>query len=154
MRDTPLSIQVADSEQRALEQVLSLLDAENSHLSVVAASGEACRLSPSLEGGLRAILHVLRAQRAIEVLPVEEELTPNEAAERLNVSRTFISKLIERGELSCRMVGTHKRIPLGDVLACKERMAAKRQTGLAAIAELSQAQRGEIDAPYPGRRQV
>lgn len=151
MRDSALSFHVPESEQAALEQVLVLLERENTHLGVVGASGEAVSLSPALEGGLRGLLHLLRTRRAVEVLPADDELSPNDAAERLSVSRTFVNKLLERGELSCRMVGTHKRIPLGEVLAYKERMVAGRREGLAAIAAFSQLQAGDIDAPYPGR---
>jgi len=96
-------------------------------------------------------LRLLLDRHAVEVLPADDELSPNDAADRLNVSRTFVNKLLERGELPYRTVGTHKRIPLAEVLAYKERVAARRREGLAAIAEFSQLQGGEVDAPYPGR---
>lgn len=151
LRDHAFSFQVPAAELPALQVVLAALEGENAHLGVVGASGGALSLSPALEGGLRDVLRLLLTRHAVEVLPADEELSPNEAADRLNVSRTFVNKLLERGELPCRMVGTHKRIPLADLLTYMERIAARRREGLAAIAGFSQAQGGEIDAPYPGR---
>src|SRR5262249_3990900 len=51
--------------------------------------------------------------RAYEGLlqPLPSEMTTNQAAEFLDVSRPFVIKLVQRRELPCRMVGKHRRIP-------------------------------------------
>ena len=83
--------------------------------------GVRVEVSPELE----AAVH--RAYKGL-LDPLPREMTTTQAAEFLDVSRPFVIKLIKRGELPCRMVGKHRRIP-GDALrAYREKMfqGAKR----------------------------
>jgi excisionase family DNA binding protein len=57
-------------------------------------------------------------QRLLQPLPIE--MTTNQAAEFLDVSRPFVIKLVQRGELPCRMVGKHRRIPSEAVLRYRD----------------------------------
>lgn len=151
MRDVAVSLEVPDAELHALGQLVDALD-QDGHLQVVDAAGKAVAVSPKLHVGLKDLLRFLRRQHAVEVVPADRELTPNEAADLLNVSRTFVYKLIERGELPCRMVGAHKRIPLEAALAYKKAKRARwANEGSLEIAAFSQLQDGEIDEPFPGR---
>jgi excisionase family DNA binding protein len=43
------------------------------------------------------------------------------------VSRPFIIRLVEEGKLACRLAGTHRRIPIADLLALKEANRAERR---------------------------
>ncbi|MGO1592554.1 MAG: helix-turn-helix domain-containing protein [Ancrocorticia sp.] len=58
------------------------------------------------------------------VIGMSEELTPNEAARVLGVSRTTIMKRVDRGEIPFRRVGTHVRIRMASIEAY---LAAERQ---------------------------
>ena len=69
---------------------------------------------------LRHILIDLSQNRAVQVLPLDLELTTVQAAEFLQVSRPFLIKRIESGEIPCRMVGTHRRLALKDLIAYRE----------------------------------
>ncbi len=73
---------------------------------------------------LRRLLIDLSQNRAVQILPTGMELTTVQAAEFLQVSRPFLIKLIEKGELECRMVGTHRRLELGKLIAYREKMRA------------------------------
>jgi excisionase family DNA binding protein len=68
-----------------------------------------------------------------------EEMTTNQAAEFLDVSRPFVIKLIKRGELPCRMVGKHRRIPAAALVAYKEKMFQQARNAANEMAEMSQA---------------
>ena len=64
---------------------------------------------------------------AVTVVPVAAEVTAQQAAEILGVSRPFLIRLVDDGKLACRLVGTHRRIPLVDLLAFKQANRAERR---------------------------
>ena len=92
-------------------------------------------LGKALSEVLITMLRELAEGNAITMIPISEELTTQEAADLLNVSRPFLIKLIDRKELGCRMVGRHRRLKAADVFAYKERMSAGRKSALQEIAD-------------------
>ncbi len=76
---------------------------------------------------LQKILEETAAGRAVTVFAQGAELTTQEAADMLNVSRPYLIRLLEKGELSYRMVGTHRRIPLEEVLRYKDAIDTQRR---------------------------
>ncbi len=64
--------------------------------------------------------------KAVAMMPVEDEVSPQEAAEILKVSRPYAAKLFDEGAIPSRRVGTHRRALTGDVLAYKQREKAAR----------------------------
>jgi excisionase family DNA binding protein len=98
---------------------------------------------PALEAAVR---------RAIEAAarPLPKEMTTTQAADYLDVSRPFVIKLVKRGELPCRMVGKHRRIPSDALKAYKENMfqrAREAADEMVRIAEESGLR--EVDGPPP-----
>ncbi|RYD30901.1 MAG: DNA-binding protein [Verrucomicrobiaceae bacterium] len=87
---------------------------------------------------LREALDNVAKGRGIAVIPIEEEVTPQEAAELLNVSRPFASRLFDQGAFPSRRVGTHRRALAADVLAYKDREKAARLKVLDELAAESQ----------------
>src|SRR5262249_44375683 len=65
---------------------------------------------------------------AIDVVPVDEEVSAQEAADFLKVSRPYLLNLVKKGVLPCRMVGAHHRIPMGAVIAYKREQAPRRRS--------------------------
>lgn len=68
--------------------------------------------------------------RAVTMAPIEKQLTTQEAAEFLGMSRPSLIKIIDRGELSCSKVGRHRRVRLGDVLDYQSARASSRRQAL------------------------
>jgi excisionase family DNA binding protein len=97
----------------------------------VLVNGVRVDVSPELEAAVR---------RACEAAsrPLPAEMTTTRAADFLDVSRPFVVKLVKRGELPCRVVGTHRRIPTAALLEYREKMFRRARQAADEMARLSQ----------------
>ena len=85
---------------------------------------------------LLAAVEILSRGDAIAIGAVHHQLTTTEAADLLGVSRQYLIRLIDRGDLPHELVGRHRRLRLGDVLAYKSRRAIERQKALSELTRL------------------
>ncbi len=102
------------------------------------ASGEKIVLPETAMALIRRVLMDFAEGRAVTLIPIDAEISPRQAADVLNVSRPYVVKLMDEGELDHRRVGSHRRLLLEDVLAYRERMRVKRDTAMDELARLSQ----------------
>lgn len=136
LEQTP--IRASESEQPALKIMKGVLQSDKRLPKLVGPQGEEIILPKSVFHVLRQIVFHMMHGRAITIVPINKELTTQEAADILNVSRPYLVKLLEEDKIPFVKVGTHRRIRFSDLMDYKEQRDAERKRGLTELTQLSQ----------------
>jgi len=140
---TEQEIAIAREYGPLISQVLVKVPAVNSdtqQIDIIDEQGTAhsVRVPVSAIRLLVDVLNEIGQGHAVSIVPVHAELTTQEAADVLNVSRPFVVQLLERGEIPFHKIGTHRRVRYQDVMAFKEGIDLKRRKALDDLAEEGQ----------------
>jgi len=128
--------------QVASQAVAKLLERE---------TGESIRLSNGISGEtfdvphaaaklLLRILSEMASGNAITLMPVDAELTTQETADLLNVSRPHVIKLLKEEKIEYHFVGTHRRIYASDVLEYKRQRDSEQNDALNELTQIAVAE--------------
>ena len=141
-RMTPVA---APPEQRAdVAAIFRLLDSaapvrrQRSAYMLVGPSGESISIPESVFYVLERVVEVMARGDSITIVPVGKEMTTQQAADMLNVSRQYLVRLLDEGRLPFTKTGKHRRLRIEDVLAFKEQRDRERKAGLDELTRMSE----------------
>jgi excisionase family DNA binding protein len=99
---------------------------------------EAVPLPKDVLSLLQQLLAILASGDAVSIVPVQKELTTQQAANLLNVSRQYLVQLLDEGKIPYHRTGTHRRLYSKDVLAYRAQRKAERRAKLTAMMQETQ----------------
>ena len=96
---------------------------------------------------VKMLLHILTQMsegNSLTLIPIHAELSTQEAANLLNISRPFLIKLLEKGEIAFHRVGTHRRILFKDIQSYKTKQTTVSNRALQRLTDQAQ----QLDMGY------
>ena len=135
------------AQARESSRVLSTYARRTESLDVELSDDDHRQIISLPAGAVRLLLDLLTQMaegNAVTLLPMHAELTTQQVADILNVSRPYLVKLLEAGAIDHRKVGTHRRVQLSDLIAYKRKVDGDRSAALDELARQAQ----ELDMGY------
>ena len=123
---------------RALEGMVHLPKRRAPKCQLVGPKGESIALPESVFYVLERVAEVLARGDSITVVPVGREVTTQQAADLLNVSRQYLVRLLDEGRIAFRKTGKHRRLRIEDVLEFKGKRDKDRRAGLRELSQMTQ----------------
>ena len=123
---------------KALETMLHVPKRRAPRCQLVGPKGENIPLPESVFYVLERVVEVMARGDSITVVPVGREVTTQQAANLLNVSRQYLVRLLNEGRIPFRNTGKHRRLLVTDVLAFKEKRDKDRRAGLRELSQLTE----------------
>jgi excisionase family DNA binding protein len=141
-RMTPVSAPPAEQVGVAkLHRVLGALShaaARAPACRLVGPKGEEVALPDAVFYVLERVAEVLARGDSVTVVPVGKELTTQQAADLINVSRQYLVRLLDEGRIAFTKTGKHRRLRIDDVLAFKTRRDGERRNALRDLSQLTE----------------
>jgi excisionase family DNA binding protein len=131
---TEADVQLASESARRLARYAQ----RNLKLQIVGKHGQAITLPASAVRLLVRLLSEMAAGNAVTLVPTHAELTTQQAAEALGVSRPFLVKLLDEGSIPSRKVGTHRRVLFSNLMAYRQKTDQQRLKTLDELAVQAQ----------------
>lgn len=142
LRLDPADVEGAAALLRGIEE---LVGSERTG-RLIGADGDALEIPPSVLDALCAVAAAMAQGQAVSIAPLDPELTTQEAADLLCVSRTHLIKLLDQGDLPHHRTSddpnAHRRVMLADALAFRDKRRGVRRDLLREITQISQSAEG------------
>jgi excisionase family DNA binding protein len=122
----PITLPPTERDQiRDLERMLG-----DGTPALVSASGKHLPLPPTVYEVLRRVVELMAEGKAVTLVPDNQVVTTQRAADLLGMSRPFFIKLLETGAMAHHRVGNQRRVYLRDVLEFVRKRDEERQAAL------------------------
>jgi excisionase family DNA binding protein len=114
----------------SIKRLEKLLSGDTAYPKLVGADGKEISLPEPVYKVLQSVVQAMAAGQAISIVPANRELTTQEAADLLNVSRPYLIKLLKQGDIPHIMVGSHRRVNSQDLMDYKNNRDAERRQNI------------------------
>lgn len=131
----------SEDAQRVAKQLLTTLASAQQGEAVLRAfpsdnsEGLTIDLHPTVSDALMEVLRLISQGDAVTLIPINKQLTTQQAADILNVSRPYLIKLLEQDEIPYVKIGRHRRIEAKDVFEYKRKLSNQRANALGDLAK-------------------
>jgi excisionase family DNA binding protein len=135
------------AEQPEMERLRDQIDEifrRHGQARLVGPDGQALPIPESVFRALVLVAQDMAQGKTIVLMPHGKMLTTQEAADLLNISRPYLVKMLEKGDIPFELVGSHRRLRVEDVLAYRRTRALERRSKLDRLTQLSE----ETDGGY------
>jgi excisionase family DNA binding protein len=134
------AVAAEENERQALDQIQQVLSPRNGTepLKLLNERGQEALLPESLVTVLRQAVSQLTRHKLVTIVPLDRELTTQEAAALLNISRPYLIRLLEQGAIPYSKTGTHRRIRYDDLMRYKVARDASREQALDELTRINQ----------------
>ncbi len=129
LQDVIQSLPADHEKLHALQEALAKVPAGRT-FCLAGPDEQPIELPESLYRALRDAIRILLQGSAVAISPLQRRLSTTEAGDLLGVSRQYLTRLIDRGDLTCERTGRHRRILLSDVLEFKRKRDSARRAAL------------------------
>jgi excisionase family DNA binding protein len=134
------SVMAQEPEKSSIKHLESILQLEGAQPKLVGVDGQEIPIPESVYQILHQAVHALALGKVISVVIQDRELTTQKAADILKVSRPYLIKLLDQGEIPCIRVGTHRRVRFDDLMKYKEERDTKRREGIKQFTQFLEAE--------------
>jgi excisionase family DNA binding protein len=131
-------VMAAPNSHAKLAELAEALRPASASARLLGSNGVELALPEPVHQLLERIVEMLARGLAVTLVPVDKLLTTQQAADLLNVSRQYLVRLLEDGQLPFSKVGTHRRLKIEDVLKYKSRRDSDRRGKLAELTQLTE----------------
>ncbi|MBV9565465.1 MAG: helix-turn-helix domain-containing protein [Bradyrhizobium sp.] len=136
--EKPISLPSKEESELARQASLALASRPPTELRVRLDDGRELVLPKAATSAIADVLTELAGGHAVTIVPVDADLTTQQAADYLNVSRPYLIGLLEAGKIAHHMVGTHRRIRFQDLAAFKAVSEKRRREIMEELAAQAQ----------------
>jgi excisionase family DNA binding protein len=105
---------------------------------LVGPKGEALAIPESVFYVLERVAEVMARGDSVTVVPVGRELTTQQAADLLQVSRQYLVRLLDEKRIPFAKTGKHRRLRIEDVLSFKQTRDRDRRAGMRSLTRLTE----------------
>lgn len=134
-------ITVTEEQQPALKDFFRVLEQELQRprgTRLLGPNEECVELPEPIYHVLSRVIPYLLRGDSVAIVPYHQELTTQQAADLLNVSRQYLVQLCDQGKIPFTKTGTHRRIRYGDLMEYRRQRDVQRRRGLRRLTQMSE----------------